>query len=586
MVAKWLLRCDDVYDQAARVANQIWGLVHNGARFGEIVVVLADFEDSVAVYKQTFEQYGVAVNVDVGVCLMDTPEAKRYRDELNKAPWISASIPVSKSLASAETRQAPEKLQPNSLKQSSTHHDLETGTLVEIQKVLDTIKGVLGEGHGIEGAEFCNMFCTLCTAVKVSNVPTYADRVLVVSAKEYEPSFAPYVFVCGANDGVFPARVDDTDILTEQDIRAMSIRIEPTATQQGARARRAAQNILASATTAVYLVYGDLNSRGERARVSGLCKGFTDLTEEAVNCAQFARRVAFNMIGSGEAFENAEVGRRVAGLCEASGAGNMRVAEFAPVTGRISDVSMGGATVGGQTEGLLPKGSISITALEKYADCPFKYYVENVLGLEKPEPLGGVDVRAVGTVLHGFAENFVKTGERDVRPLLVGVRLPRFVRGAIVRQCKLIAKFLEKDIAESEVKPKLFEQNVTGEICGVSVRGKADRVDVGERGFVVVDYKTGGAGNVRLQLPLYMKFLAGAGVVKGGGSAGVPLGSYYLGLRDFKKKMVGVDEIEESVERAEALIEDIKAGRIDQEPMNAESCEYCIWRDSCGGRHD
>ena len=215
---KYVLQCNNVYDEAARIANKICGLVSNGARYKDIAVVICDYDDTVTIYYEIFAQSGIPVNVDVGMKLIEHPYAKHLRDKMAYHPW-------------AQQYQC----------------DADDPAIQKIDEILATCKKVSREIK-VSNNEFLNMFCSLCSAVKISDVPIYADRVLLVSAKEYEPSFVPYLFVTGASDGAFPVTAPDTDIITEQDINNMSINIEPSASLQNKRARQHAKYILASAT--------------------------------------------------------------------------------------------------------------------------------------------------------------------------------------------------------------------------------------------------------------------------------------------------------------------------------------------------
>jgi hypothetical protein len=89
---------------------------------------------------------------------------------------------------------------------------------------------------------------------------------------------------------------------------------------------------------------------------------------------------------------------------------------------------------------------------------------------------------------------------------------------------------------------------------------------------MVVDYKSGGAGAVRLQIPLYM------------GALPKSAGGYYLNLRDFSKRHVSTDEIAPALQIATGIIGELKCGKIDQSALNKTICAYCPIGAMCGGR--
>jgi RecB family exonuclease len=211
----------------------------------------------------------------------------------------------------------------------------------------------------------------------------------------------------------------------------------------------------------------------------------------------------------------------------------------------------------------------------------------NGLDLEKRVPAGRVGANVIGTILHTFAERFLRSGgpaDKILKEILDGYRLAPYTVRALYKQARLVAKFLSEDIENSRYKPKFFEHSLEKKIDGVTVRGKADRIDVDESkspaGFVVVDYKSGGAGVVRLQLPLYMDFFHG----DGDGAGLVPDGAYYLNLRDFTRRRVTPDEIKPTLEQACEALAQMKEGRIAQEPVHKSICEYCPAGAMCGRR--
>jgi RecB family exonuclease len=203
---------------------------------------------------------------------------------------------------------------------------------------------------------------------------------------------------------------------------------------------------------------------------------------------------------------------------------------------------------------LLPAKPVSPSSLETYVDCPFRYWLEKVL---KVEPLdepsdeieftrrgqavhralsrfhqdlnaGRVDADLAGYVTHATAEY----GERSGTPLgrvlweLEGKRLARSMKKYAGQTEKYRGEW-EK--AKAVPQPSRFEQafGSKGEVAvpplvidvggvSVAIAGTVDRVDVveldGERGYVVIDYKTGRGTKYTspdvinlnaLQLPLY-----------------------------------------------------------------------------------
>jgi ATP-dependent helicase/nuclease subunit B len=183
----------------------------------------------------------------------------------------------------------------------------------------------------------------------------------------------------------------------------------------------------------------------------------------------------------------------------------------------------------------------SVSSLERYLQCPFRFFAERVLGLqEDPEDEATMNPREVGIFVHDvfqkFFEAWTRRGHRSitpdniaearavfaevVEPLLAG--LPE--DEAVIQRTRLLGSAADEGLAEAvfqaeaewdtAVSERLLEEPLEGdfEIAGegggrrLPLRGKADRIDLLEDGtFRIIDYKLTRAPERKyaLQLPIY-----------------------------------------------------------------------------------
>jgi ATP-dependent helicase/nuclease subunit B len=197
----------------------------------------------------------------------------------------------------------------------------------------------------------------------------------------------------------------------------------------------------------------------------------------------------------------------------------------------------------------------SISQLEIYAACPYKYFAERMLNLEPlEEPSEEIEALEMGSLLHSILYKFYseltkkkillhKAGDKqfaEAEDLLFKIAkqkidaanfnkfLSFFEIEKILginenRRNSILQKFLEEERNNDEgFVPEYFELSFgkinsnqeVFEIGGTKFRGKIDRVDVNqsEKRFRVVDYKLSGKkptadelyNGLSLQLPLYM----------------------------------------------------------------------------------
>jgi ATP-dependent helicase/nuclease subunit B len=191
--------------------------------------------------------------------------------------------------------------------------------------------------------------------------------------------------------------------------------------------------------------------------------------------------------------------------------------------------------------GRQPKGSWSVSALETYLGCPFRFFAQHVLRLEEePDDEEVMDPRRRGRLVHAVFEEFFrswqKAGNGQIAPEnLAAARrmLEEIVERSLaelseaeagLERARLLGSSAAAGLGEAvfrmeaersvPVVERLLEHPLTGRFMmttrsgprEIELRGKADRLDLLADGtFRVVDYKLGWPPdrNRALQLPIY-----------------------------------------------------------------------------------
>ncbi len=254
----------------------------------------------------------------------------------------------------------------------------------------------------------------------------------------------------------------------------------------------------------------------------------------------------------------------------------------------------------------------SISQLETYATCPYKYFAERILNLEPlEEPSEEIEALEMGSLLHSIlyefytqlkkkniilnqasarqfqaAEDLIfsiakeKVDAANFNTVLSFFEIEKILGINSNRKNSILYKFLEEERNNEEgYVPEYFELsfgriNKSGEqfeIGRTKFHGKIDRVDVDHQGkkFRVIDYKLGGKKptsedlykGLSLQLPLYMyaaKKLIQVQLKKDYEPAGSEIYSLKFRDEDFGRKLIKLSRkkttIEEDVELNEELI--------------------------------
>ncbi len=232
---------------------------------------------------------------------------------------------------------------------------------------------------------------------------------------------------------------------------------------------------------------------------------------------------------------------------------------------------------------------LSVSQIESYAGCPFRFFSRSLLRLREREKYEeAMTPVEKGALLHDVLFEFFSGHRKRNAPPLKGAPEAEFedavkelvaiaamkmesldipdvfwemekelILGSGPSGGGLLRRFLEFERGRGDaMEPGYFEVSfggVTGtsgtdgilsrpepvSFGGALLRGRIDRVDTGEGFFAVMDYKTGrdvpGLGEIRrglsLQLPAYL--FAAAELLRGAGRADLlPAGGFYYRLRD------------------------------------------------------
>lgn len=286
------------------------------------------------------------------------------------------------------------------------------------------------------------------------------------------------------------------------------------------------------------------------------------------------------------------------------------------------------------------------TALERYAQCPFRYFAERVLRLQPmktPESVVELDARSRGELCHTLLRVFYERLKRDGVPVAEmttddAVRLladvaPRVFAGyegqtwvgypllwSLAREeaLWLVEQLIREDLRElrqSGYVPTLFEveargrfdSNLPAPLQAIPVRGILDRVDArkenGRTVLRVVDYKyqqsgvlkdrdlaTAAVRGFRLQPPLYL--LAAKEVM---GEPAVPeSAAFYFLTPNRRDRPVDRSQLDVSCWAGEAgarlgrtltlILEGIKGGRFFILPGGY--CDHCEYSEVCRRHHN
>ena len=265
----------------------------------------------------------------------------------------------------------------------------------------------------------------------------------------------------------------------------------------------------------------------------------------------------------------------------------------------------------------------SLSALERYQDCPFKFFASDVLRLEEvPEDESTLSPRSRGRFIHEVFQRFFEAWDArgagaitsesldDARALMTAIAEPLLARlpaadaalerarlfGSAISTASVDVVFEREVSSDARVVSRRLEHRLEGEFGlgdpdgrRVPLKGVADRIDVLEGNRLrVIDYKTGSAPNPRraLQVPIYA-LSAQEREASGGQAWTIDEAAYiaFTGKRSYVpviKPGSAVDEVLNAArERLFAAVDGIERGEFPARPHDPIICTWCAFVAVC-----
>lgn len=457
---------------------------------------------------------------------------------------------------------------------------------------------------------------------EISTIPSYYDQVYVGDSTESFFGEVKKLFVLGANAGLFPNIKDDSSIFSDDDFlrSGFSKKVEPTIKMINRRVRFKIFSLLTQWTEHLYISYSLMDDESKPISRSMVLeqiiamfdkknKIISHLLVEEKSIDNFVLAMGRSKIGAEEFLVNLKEGEFKNSLQEVLSF-NLKKFERKNVLNCSSKIGLGQI--------------IKPTEIEKFYDCPFKVYCDNVLKLSIKKT-GNITSAEIGSIVHAILENYGKVYSYKDLPeqqfdLFIDEQLDSFLKNLVLEDpdvtkiklktdIKRICKKITREIESSQYTPWLFEEKIDGEINGKKFLGRVDRVDRSDEYFRIIDYKTGKiTSNLirdlnygkKLQLFSYSKMISQKSGLKCGGI-------YYFNAKlkytpatekdlvgltilddqeklDDNKKITSDEFINNLQIKAEKLLsmasDYLSQGFIMPYP-DAKSCEFCPYKSIC-----
>ncbi|MBQ3116469.1 MAG: exodeoxyribonuclease V subunit gamma [Clostridia bacterium] len=431
--------------------------------------------------------------------------------------------------------------------------------------VLDQMRSILS-GVDMTLNEFKQVFTSGVSAMKVSIIPQYNDAVFVGGFKETALAKAKKLFVMGLTASV-PQIKQDVAILSDGDIdelEKVKVLIEPKIKVVNHRAKENLAMCLSAFSEHLYLSYPILEADGKK-NVKSEVLTFVDKHLTTGDFPSANKYLTKKQGLKTFAKESSQFAQCL--LDDFTLASNFFKAVGEEELNRFLDYSNKEMKIRLDRRGQLIGSEISPTTIEDYYKCPYRAFLSRTLRIKLRDE-GRVDVLSVGNLMHEILSQFIvkmddktptsQTFAQIKEQVLLRDEYKKFLEDdctfATIERvlvecegyCNKMAETL-KDTSLNKTKTEVaFGSSKNCEYPAISldngrvtIKGKIDRVDEGDKYFRIIDYKTGTTDGTAkglfagVKLQLYLYALAVAGKYDGNKK---PAGLYYLPVSNAYQK--------------------------------------------------
>lgn len=405
--------------------------------------------------------------------------------------------------------------------------DLENQKIYEkIDEKIEDILNVFEEetkNEKLAFSEFVVLLNNVFESVKLSVVPLGVDQVFVGDVSKSFFENGKIFFLCGANQDKMPDFQKDVGLISDKDIARFSgkVKIDPTIRTINLRKRLKLCSVLSIPKQKLIVSWVALGDDGKKLTESTFVLGLVKMFAESVQKIGFAgeiqsedfakqisnprraKRQLINYLLS----PNIQSAENYNSLFYLLSKNDSKIEQIVSQINRKNTIkNLSNSDI------LLKKKRFSVSGLETYAQCPFKYYVEKGLGITEKRPID-LDPILTGNIVHFVLEKYfsakqTKDPERFVEfafgelskkteyAVLFGYKKFKYGLDRLKKECVKTIKDIVDNQSVSKFKISNLEFVVRGdgfdeELTDLAFFGVVDRIDRLDDKAIVVDYKTG-----------------------------------------------------------------------------------------------
>ena len=390
-----------------------------------------------------------------------------------------------------------------------------------LEKVFEKLTSMAGEEE-LELLDFESLLLLALKSIKVETIPSYVDAVYVGDATTSYFEDVDTLFVLGTTANALPRNKNDTGIIDDEDIKKLRLEfaLEPEIKVLNRRSRLKIFEMLQHAKNKL-IVCTPISDEGQISQrasfVNDLLSMFGQNVLHTLSLEDFD--IAINNLEDSIKKFLFYVGckQNLLNSCsKLKSEGKLPIKLAGTLNSLLKTYLKNDDKFGSLDSEKLKKQVYSASQLESYHVCPFRYFVDYVLKLEKKENIEP-NKRIFGTFEHEllkiFVENF-DTNSKNIDEFLNKnvykiaetiydkkvLSIKHFV-DFLFNESRIILRNVVHEQKYSKFRPIALEEKIFTPISdGKFLMGYIDRVDRADNYFRIIDYKTGKTENLKTEL--------------------------------------------------------------------------------------
>ena len=460
----------------------------------------------------------------------------------------------------------------------------------KILAILDQFDLMLGDCK-MSHKKFIKILESTIASVTITTIPMYIDCVYIGDLEKSRYERKKYLFVVGANEGLFPREIQERGLLTNQEFEewnrtfstmGLGIQIYPSIIDANQEAKLNVLMVLLKPLQNLVISYPLVDMQSNKLEMASVLEDICaiagqdapyadDVPTKDWTVKDYARYIGSRKnalegyISLDQKIKNNELEMNdiLAGVM--AELKNM-AREDLQNDEKLEQIIKGERDIDADIDyKALDFGHVSISMFQKFFACPFKYCIDYILHL-KERDIAGVKVQDTGTILHKCLEVFFKQDNYEtynidqIRELVEKVvfnetdkqeyaylREPEFkyTLNHLIDNAVNSIDILLKKMQTSLFKPYKLEAKFSNDRDSdygaikiklgdkeVEFKGVIDRIDKYNNEFMVIDYKSKSSIDFKLSEIVYGKTIQALLYLKKvmDEEKAIPAGSFYLPL--------------------------------------------------------